>query len=845
MLCQGLMTQADATAETKFDPRLPIAALLPQIAASLAAGPNLVLEAPPGAGKTTQVPLVLLDAPWRGDSKIILLEPRRLAARGAAHRLAGHLSEAVGGTVGYRVRLDRRIGPATRIECVTTGLFLRQLQSDPELKGVAALIFDEFHERSVDADLALAFALEAQASLRPDLRLVVMSATLDGAAIARLMPGAQRLTSEGRAFPVATHHLGDDTRTWIEKQVAAAIRQALRDDTGDILAFLPGLAEIRRTERELGGLGDAIVLPLHGDLPLAEQERAIQEDAQGRRKVVLSTSISESSLTIAGVRVVVDSGLRRVARFDPATGMTRLVTTKVALANADQRRGRAGRLGPGSCYRLWSANSERALSPQPAPEILEIDLAPLALELAAWGIDDPASLALLDPPPPAALAQARELLRELEALDAANRITAHGRAMAELGLHPRLAHMLVTAKSREPKQPGAGALACDIAALLSERDIISGPARGADLGQRLEMLASGGGDRNARSRIQQAARDWRRQLGIGPEQSASRSAAGAIVALAYPDRLAQQRGGQGQYRLASGRGAELSLEDPLSREPYLAVATLDQGQKAARIYLAAPITLAEIEEDFADLIETTQSVTWNARSEIVEAKRERRLLALVLEEKPLQKPDVDAVRAAMLDGIRQMGLASLPWSAATRTLRARVAFLRRVLPEKSWPDWSDDALLASLADWLGSHLDGVSRRAHLERIDLHAALSDSLDWQQRQALETLAPTHLDVPSGSCVPLDYDSGDQPILAVRLQEMFGATETPRLAGGRAPVLLHLLSPARRPVQVTQDLTSFWSNAYKAVKADLKSQYPRHYWPDDPLVAEPTARAKPRPR
>nr|WP_298688127.1 ATP-dependent helicase HrpB [uncultured Dongia sp.] len=834
------MSQPPHKKIAKFDPDLPIAALLPRIVESLAAGPNLVLEAPPGAGKTTQVPLALLDAAWRGDGKIIVLEPRRLAARGAAHRLAAHLDEAVGGIVGYRVRLDRKIGSTTRIECVTTGLFLRQLQGDPELKGIAALVFDEFHERSVEADLALAFALEAQASLRPDLRLVVMSATLDGAAIAQLMPGAQRLTSEGRAFPVTTHHLGDDSNTWIEKQMASAIRQALRDETGDILAFLPGLAEIRRTERELGGMGDAIVLPLHGDLPLAEQERAIHEDAQGRRKIVLSTSIAESSLTIAGVRIVVDSGLRRVARFDPATGMTRLVTTKVALANADQRRGRAGRLGPGSCYRLWSANSERALSLQPAPEILEIDLAPLALELAAWGIDDPASLALLDPPPPAALAQARELLRELGALDVGNRITAHGRAMAELGLHPRLAHMLIIAKAR-----GLGALACDVAALLSERDIISGSGRGADLGQRLEMLASGGGDRNARSRIQQAAKDWRRQLGIGPEQSTSRSAAGGIVALAYPDRLAQQRGGQGQYRLASGRGAELSLEDPLSREPYLAVATLDQGQKSARIYLAAPITLGEIEEDFADLIRTMQSVTWNARTEIVEAKRERRLLALVLEEKPLQKPDVELLRAAMLDGVRQMGLGSLPWSAATKTLRARVAFLRRVLPEKDWPDWSDEALLNNLADWLGPHLDSVSRRAHLDRIDLHAALTDSLDWQQRQALDSLAPTHLDVPSGSRVPLDYDSGDQPVLAVRLQEMFGATETPRLAGGRAPVLLHLLSPARRPVQVTQDLTSFWSNAYKAVKADLKSQYPRHYWPDDPLVAEPTARAKPRPR
>ncbi|MBL8708730.1 MAG: ATP-dependent helicase HrpB, partial [Rhodospirillaceae bacterium] len=695
-----------------------------------------------------------------------------------------------------------------------------------------------FHERSVDADLALAFALEAQASLRPDLRLVVMSATLDGAAIQQLMPGARRVTSEGRAFPVETIHLGDDSQTWVEKRVAAAIRRAFTETMGDILAFLPGLAEIRRTERELGSIDGAIILPLHGDLPLAEQDRAIRPDALGRRKIVLSTSIAESSLTIAGIACVVDSGLRRVARFDPATGMTRLMTTKVSLANADQRRGRAGRLGPGTCYRLWSANSERALSAQPVPEILEVDLAPLALELAAWGIEDVGGLALLDPPPSGTLAQARELLRELGALDAENRITAHGRAMAELGLHPRLAHMLITAKAR-----GLGALACDIAAILSEKDLVSGRARGADLGERLDLLHGNGGERGARERVKQAARDWRRQLGISSDEARPRSAAGSIVALAYPDRLAQQRGPAGQYRLASGRGAALNTEDPLSREPWLAVATLDAGDKTARIYLAAPITLAEIEEDFADLIAMTETVAWNSRSEIVEAKRERRLLNLVLEEKPLQKPDAEAARMAMLEGVKQMGLPALPWSAGAKQLRVRVAFLRQALPDQNWPDWSDAALLDSLTDWLGPHLDGCLRRAHLDRLDLHAALIDSLDWKQRQALESLAPTHLAVPSGSRVPLDYSDPARPVLAVRLQEMFGATQTPRVAGGRVPVLLHLLSPARRPVQVTQDLASFWTGAYKAVKADLKGQYPKHYWPDDPLIAEPTARAKPR--
>lgn len=826
------------------DSALPIAPLLPEIRAALEAGPNLVLEAPPGAGKTTQVPLALLETSWRGDGKIILLEPRRLAARGAAHRLAQHLGEEVGGTVGYRVRLDRRIGPATRIECVTTGLFLRQLQGDPGLSGIAAILFDEFHERSVDADLALAFALEAQAGLRPDLRLVVMSATLDGARIAGLMPAARRLASAGRAFPVATHHLGDDTlagkagQTWLDRRMAQAIRQAAEETSGDILAFLPGLAEIRRTERELGSVNGAVVLPLHGDLPLPEQDRAIRADKEGRRKIILATSIAESSLTIAGITCVVDSGQRRVARFDPATGMTRLVTTKVSLANADQRRGRAGRLGPGTCYRLWSANGERAMSPQPVPEILEVDLAPLALELAAWGVEDAGALPLLDPPPAGALAQARELLRELGALDAANRATAHGKAMAEIGLHPRLAHMLLAAKAR-----GLGALACDIAALLSERDIVSGTARGADLGQRLDLLNDRNGDRNARARIEQAAKDWRRQLDIAAGEARPRSLAGAVVALAYPDRLAQRRGDHGQYRLASGRGASLAADDPLAREPYLAVATLDAGEKNARIYLAAPISLAEIEEDFADLIETRESVTWNARSEIVEAKRERRLLALVLEERPLQKPDAEAARAAMLGGIRQMGLAVLPWSSAAANLRDRIAFLRHALPDQNWPDWSDVRLMETLSDWLGPQLDGITRRAHLDRLDLHSALLDTLDWKQRQALESLAPTHLDVPSGSRVPLDYGDSRRPVLAVRLQELFGATETPRVAGGRVAVLLHLLSPARRPVQVTQDLASFWADAYKAVKADLKGQYPKHYWPDDPLIAEPTARAKPR--
>ncbi|HWT96968.1 MAG TPA: ATP-dependent helicase HrpB [Terriglobales bacterium] len=834
--------------------QLPIEPLLPQIAAALAAAPNLVLEAPPGAGKTTMVPLALKDAPWLKGGKIIVLEPRRLAARSAAKRMADLLGEEVGETVGYRVRLDRKIGPKTRIEVVTTGLFLRQLQSDAELPGIAAVLFDEFHERAIDSDLALAFCLEAQAALRDDLRLLVMSATLDGATIANLLPGTRRLTSEGRVFPVETRYLGDDPNARIEDRMASAIRQALSEEDGDLLAFLPGMAEIRRVETRLGDLGpDRVILPLYGDLPLPEQDKAIRRDPQGRRKIVLATSIAETSLTIDGMRIVVDSGQRRVPRFDPVSGMTQLATTKVSVAAATQRRGRAGRTAPGVCYRLWSAASERALPAFEQPEILAVDLAPLALELATWGITDMATLKLLDPPPEAALTQARELLQDLEAVDASCLATAHGKAMAGLGVHPRLAHMMVRAKERD-----LGAVACDIAAVLSERD----PLRNsdADLRDRLDLLQERGrglgkADRAVTERIKQSAKDWRRQLGIdATRDTAARDAAGAVLALAYPDRLAQKRGrtpdGQESFRLSHGRGAILPAHDSLAQSEYLAIGALDGDKRAARIFLAAPITRDEIEADFASQIIDETIVAWNPRAELVEAKRQRRLWSLVLEEKPLKEMPREKVAAAMLEGVRQMGLGTLPWTPELQNLRARLAFLRRLQEagqtfKWDWPDFSDTALLESAGDWLLPYLDGVTRRAHLGNIDLREALLSGLDWQQRQAIDQLAPTHLDVPSGSHLPLDYASGEVPVLAVRLQEMFGATDTPRLADGKVEVLLHLLSPARRPVQVTRDLKSFWANGYRAVKADLKGQYPKHYWPDDPLVAEPTARAKPRPR
>lgn len=824
---------------------LPIEPLIPEILGALAAAPNLVLEAPPGAGKTTRVPLALLDADWARGGKIIVLEPRRLAARGAAARMAAMLGEEVGESVGYRVRLDRRVGPKTRIEVVTTGLFLRQLQGDPALPGVAAILFDEFHERTIEGDMALAFALEAQAGLREELRLVVMSATLDVESVAQRIPGARRLRSEGRAFPVATHHLGDDANTRLEDRMAAAIRRALSEEVGDILAFLPGTAEIRRTQGRLADEDRAIVLPLYGDLPLPEQDKAIRRDLQARRKVILATSIAETSLTIDGVRVVVDSGLRRSPRFDPSSGMSRLVTVKASLAATAQRRGRAGRTAPGVCYRLWSTASERALPAFDAPEIEAADLAPLALELAVWGIADPGSLTLMTPPPSAALSQARGLLRQLEAIDANNLATPHGRRMAELGVHPRLAHMMVRAEER-----GLGDLACDIAAILSERDLLKGRESDADLRHRVQMLRGDSNDpaldRNQRVRVRQSAQDWRRQVGIAKDVQSSTAQCGQVLALAYPDRLAQRRGGPGQFRLSNGRGAMLPARDPLAAEDFLAVGSLDGDAREARIFLAAPIALSEIEEDFAQAIEQRDVLEWNARAELVEAKRERRLWSLVLEEKPLKNPPAEQVAAAMIEGIRAMGISALPWTESARNLQARIAFLRRVGDVRhDWPDLSDEALLGSLEDWLAPYLAGMTRRAHLANLDLMEALLPRLDWKLRQVLDELAPIHLTVPSGSRVPLDYQSGEVPVLAVRLQEMFGATDTPTIAGGKVQVLLHLLSPARRPVQVTRDLKGFWSSSYRAVKADMKGQYPKHYWPDDPLQAEPTARAKPRPR
>jgi ATP-dependent helicase HrpB len=828
---------------------LPIEPVLPAVRTALAEAGLAVLQAPPGAGKTTGVPLALLGESWLGGGRVVVLESRRLAARAAARRMASVLGEEVGTTVGYRVRFDSRVGPETRIEVVTDGLFLRRLQEDPTLAGVGAVLFDEFHERRLDADLVLALALEARAAVREDLRLLVMSATLDGGPVAALLDGAPLITSEGRAFPVVTRYLPPDPGTRIEDAVAAAVRRALVEDSGDVLAFLPGGAEIRRTQARLADLASdsLLVAPLYGDLGLEQQDQAIQPSPPGRRKVVLASALAETSLTIEGVRVVIDGGLMRVPRFDPAGGMSRLDTIRVSRASADQRRGRAGRTQPGVCYRLWPEAEQRALLPFTPPEILSADLAPLALELAEWGVTDPGRLAWLDSPPPAALAQAGDLLKQLGALDRNGMITGHGRALAALGVHPRLAHLMVRGRAL-----GQGALACTLAALLGERDIVRGSPgagpRDVDLRRRVELVMAGGGagaDRGALQQVRQAAGQWRRQLRIAKEAGVEPAATGLLVALAYPDRIAQRRpGGGGQYRLAQGRGAVLPPGEPLAVEPWLAVAELDGDRREARVFLAAPVTQAELETEFAALIETAEEVAWEPREQAVVARRCRRLGALVLVSETLTAPDPARLAAAMLEGIRQHGLGLLPWTAATESWRARLAFLRRAEAvegrDSDWPDLSDGALLAALEDWLHPHLAGCTRATHLKRLDLQAVLEARLDWRQRRLLDELAPSHLTVPSGSRLPVDY-GGEIPTLAVRLQEMFGARETPAVWGGKVPVLLQLLSPAHRPVQVTRDLAGFWASSYHQVKADLKGRYPKHPWPDDPLAAVPTNRTK----
>ncbi len=823
---------------------LPIDTILPELKTVFGSHANAVLIAPPGSGKTTRVPLALLAEPWLKGQRILMLEPRRLAARAAARYMARMLSEKVGETVGYRVRLEACTGPRTRIEVITEGILTRMLQTDQALAAVGLIIFDEFHERSLQADLGLALALQSQAILREDLHLLVMSATLEAEPVAAILGNAPVICGAGQAFPVETHYLERRITERLEPAVTQTVFAALKVNQGDILVFLPGAGEIRRVQAELaaGGIGKlARVAPLFGNLPPAAQDAALLPCAPGERKVVLATAIAETSLTVAGVQTVIDSGLMRVSRYSSKTGLTRLETVRVSRAAADQRRGRAGRLGPGTCYRLWTRQDDMYLEPKNKPEILSADLASLALELAAWGVNDPHELMWLDEPPAPALVQSRELLGKLGAINENGNITGHGRQMVNTGLEPRLAHMILKAG-----ELGFGGLACELAAILSERDFFleNGGRPDADLRLRVEAIHTAGKGRGpqpgAIGRIIESSKRLKRILGFAGSQAADSDFCGLVLAFAYPDRIGQQRG-EGRLLLENGRGAMLPEGQTLIHSSYIVAAELDDQGSDSRIFLAAPISREQIERHFCRQIVEETSVVWNAAAQAVRAKRYRRLGAIVLSESPCPNPEPAAVTGALLTGIAQEGLSILPWSKQAQQLRLRLLFVKQY--EASWPDAADDYLLNTLAAWLGPYVDGLTNRTQLAQLNMLTIVSNMLTWQQRQELDEYAPTHILVPSGQRIPIDYSRPECPILAVKLQEMFGLQETPCIARGRVPLTLHLLSPAQRPVQVTRDLASFWRTTYFEVKKDLLGRYPKHYWPDDPATAIPTSRVRPR--
>lgn len=833
---------------------LPIDAVLPELKKTVAANANVVLVAQPGAGKTTRVPLLLLDEPWLEGRKIIMLEPRRLAARAVSRYMAASLGERVGGTVGYRVHRDTCVSANTRIEVVTEGILTRMLQSDPALEQVGLVIFDEFHERNLQADLGLALTLESQAVLREDLKILVMSATLETAGVTALLGNAPIVSSEGRNFPVETYYLAspitDETRR--EKVLAAKVQEALLHQEGDILVFLPGVKEIKRIEKlliEQLRIDNVQIMPLYGELPAEQQDAALAPANPGQRKIVLATSIAETSLTVAGVRVVVDSGLMRVPRFSPRTGMSRLETVTVSRPSADQRRGRAGRTGPGSCYRLWTEAEDARLAARNTPEILAADLTSLCLELAAWGVTEPQALKWLDVPPKAAYQQAVELLRQLGALDSKGKITVHGRLINNTGLHPRLAHMLVTAVSM-----GKGMEACCLAALLSERDVLrhAGGTENVDLRLRLEVVrwgqtnvdqASSSGynvDKNRVRRLRQEIDYLQQNFAISGEINFNPDNCGIILALAYPDRIGQNKG-QGRFLLRNGRGAVLKAQQPLALEPYIVAADLADGGADSRIFLALPVQEQELRQHLAEQIEENTVVSWDQELKAVRAISYERLGALTLKEELVPPRNKEQVLAALLQGIRTEGLPILPWTNNSRQLIARLQFIHGI--DAAWPDVTEDRLLTSLETWLAPYLYDIKNMQQLSKLQLSQIFKDMLTWEQRQILDEWAPTHLVVPSGRRIAIDYTDPAVPVLAVKLQEMFGAEATPIIAGGRVALTIHLLSPAGRPVQVTRDLASFWRNGYFAVKKDLKGRYPKHYWPDDPWTAVPTSHVRPR--
>lgn len=811
---------------------LPIFQAIPALKGALSEREAAVLVAPPGAGKTTAVPLALLGESWVGDRKIVMLEPRRLAARAAAARMAQTLGEAVGDTVGFRVRLQSKISARTRIEVVTEGVFTRMILDDPGLDGVACVIFDEFHERSLDADLGLALARESQGLLREDLKILVMSATLDGARVSALLGEAPVVESQGRMFPVETRYLGRDDRLRLEERVGRAVERALAEETGSILVFLPGQGEIRRAESWLAERlrrPDVDLAPLYGALDPAEQDRAVQPAPAGRRKVVLASSIAETSLTIEGVRVVIDAGLSRVPRFDPASGLTRLETVRVARAAADQRRGRAGRTEPGVCYRLWDEPETRALTPFARPEILEADLSRLALDLARWGAKDAEGLAFLDPPPRAAFAEARSLLTRLQALDAVGGLTAHGQALSNMPLAPRLAHMVARAAAS-----GQAYRAAEIAAVLSEQGL---GGRGVDLRGRLEGF---GRDRTPRARDARAlAERWARQAGRASGADPLDDA--LLLAEAYPERVARARGKPGEYQLASGRGVYLEPTDALARETWLAVGELGGGEARDRILLAAPLDEAALRVAFADRLIAEDRLETSGGGKL-RAKRLLRLGKLVVDEKIIERPDPALIAGALADQVRAEGLAALRLGERGRGLLDRVAFLRAHDGE-SWPDLSEAALIARLDEWLEPLLAGRSSLASLDEATLEAAIKTLIPWEMQGRIEAQAPARFSAPTGSTFAIDYGAEGGPRVEVRVGELYGLAEHPCVANGKVPLTLALLSPAHRPIQITKDLPGFWKGSWREVKVEMKGRYPRHVWPDDPANAAPTTRAKPR--
>ena len=840
-------TETRPTGETlprSFGTPLPIDAVLPELVRTLAGNNAAVLVAPPGAGKTTRVPLALLDQPWRGDRKIIVLEPRRIAARASAERMAQTLGERVGETVGYRVRFGSKVSRATRIEVVTEGIFTRQILEDPELTGIAAVLFDEFHERSLDADLGLALARDAQTALREDLRILVMSATLDGARVARLLGDSPVIASEGRAFPVETRYLGRKADAPLERQMADAIAMALRADPGSVLAFLPGAAEIRRTQNLLAErIRDASVeiVPLFGALESAVQDRAIAPAPSGQRKVVLATSIAETSLTIEGVRIVVDSGMARVPRYEPDIGLTRLETVRASRAAVDQRRGRAGRIEPGVCYRLWDEPQTVSFAPYTQPEILSADLSSLLLDLAQWGVSDPATLAFLDSPPVPALNEARTLLSELGALDRDGRITWEGKSLRALALPPRLARMIV-----DSHRLGGGRDAAEIAAVLTERGL---GGDSVDLDARLDGFRRDRSQRasSARALVQR----WASQVAASQEapndssgmesKSTELPSTGIILAFAFPDRVARNRG-NGSFVLANGRGASVDQASALARAPYISVAELTGSAAQGRILLAAPVTQEEIERHFADQIESVDEIGFDRDAMAVRARRKRRLHAVTLLEAPLPiQPSADTARV-LANGLIGTGLDRLPWPKSLKQWRDRVMFLRNAEGEP-WPDLSDAALADQYEAWLVPALFDKTALREFSADDMSKALMTLLPWKLRGRLEREAPTYFEAPTGTLLAIDYESEQGPTIAVKLQELFGLNTHPSIANGAIPLVLELLSPAQRPVQVTRDLPGFWRGSYAAVRSDLRGRYPRHPWPEDPANAIPTRRVKPR--